>query len=169
MTVLVLIGPAATEPVEIARRVAEGRELTAFVDVATVVRSLDRVRGIDAESRHFLGVDMATGMAARAAADALDVVIAEAGPYRSAAAYRDGLLLLDKVTLVALTADASLLAMRDFSRGPDMLTSLGAWRQWRANLTDMMRSKPSFTDFDVILDCANWSRADLVRLISAAL
>jgi hypothetical protein len=33
----------------------------------------------------------------------------------------------------------------------------------------MVRSKPTFTDFDVILDCADRSRADLVRLISAAL
>jgi hypothetical protein len=169
MTVLVLIGPAATEPVELGRRVAEGRPFTAFIDVAAVVRTLEGVRGIDAESRHFLGVDMATGMAARLAADELDVVIGEAGSYRTAPAYRDGLLLLDKVTLVAMTADAAQLAMRDFSRGPEMLTSFGAWRQWRASLADLRTSKPSFADFDVILDCANRSRADLVRLISAAL
>lgn len=169
MTVLVLIGPAATEPVELARRVAAGRDLTAFVDVAAVVRTLAGVRGIDAESRHFLGVDTATAMAARLAADDLDVVIAEAGPYRMAPAFRDGLLLLERVTLMALTADASQLAMRDLGRGPEMLTSFGAWRQWRANLADLIRSKPSFTDFDVILDCATRSRAELVRLISAAL
>lgn len=78
MTVLVLIGPPATEPVELGRRVASGREFTAFVDVAGLVRSLAGVRGIDAESRHFLGVDMATGIADRLAADGVDVVIAEA-------------------------------------------------------------------------------------------
>lgn len=169
MTILVLLGPAATEPVELARRVADGRELTAVVDVASVVRTLDRVRGIDEDSRHFLGVDMATGMAARLAADDMDVIVAEAGPYRYAPAYRDGLMLLDRVTLAALTADATQLAMRDFSRGPEMLTSFGAWRAWRAGLSDLIRSKPSFSDFDLILDCSSRSRADLVRLISAAL
>jgi hypothetical protein len=169
MTVLVLIGPTATEPVELGRRVASGREFTAFVDVAGLVRSLDGVRGIDAESRHFLGVDMATGIADRLAADGVDVVIAEAGSYRRAPAYRDGLVLLDKVTLMALTADSGRLALRDFSRGPEMFSNLRAWRQWRADLAEMIRSKPTFTDFDVILDCADRSRADLVRLIAAAL
>lgn len=169
MTVLVLIGPVATDPVELARRVAAQREFTAVVDVAAVVRTLGGVRGIDADSRHFLGVDMATAMAARLAADDLDVVVAEAGAYRVAPAYRDGLMLVDRVTLVALTADATQLALRDFSRGPEMLTSFGAWRKWRADLADLIASKPSFVDFDVILDCSNRSRASLVRLIGAAL
>jgi hypothetical protein len=169
MTVLVLIGPVATDPVELGRRVASGREFTAFVDVAALARSLDGVRGIDAESRHFLAVDMATGIADRLAGDGLDVVIAEAGPYRRAPAYREGLMLLDRVTMMALTADSGRLALRDFSRGPEMFSNLRTWRQWRADLAEMVRSTPAFTDFDVILDCADRSRADLVRLISAAL
>ena len=48
-----------------------------------------------------------------AAADGVDVVIAEAGSYRRAPAYRDGLVLLDKVTLMALTADSGRLALRE--------------------------------------------------------
>jgi hypothetical protein len=169
MTILVLLGPAATDPVELGRRVASGRELTAFVEVAALARSLEGVRGIDAESRDLLAVDMATGIADRLAADGLDVVIAAVGPYRRATAYREGLMLLDKVTLMALTADSGRLALRDFSRGPEMFSNLRAWRQWRAELAELVTTKPTFTDYDVILDCADRSRADLVRLISAAL
>ena len=72
MTVLMMIGPTATEPVELGRRAAAGREFTAVVDVPGLVHSLDGVRRIDAESRHFLGVDMATGIADRLAAGGVE-------------------------------------------------------------------------------------------------
>jgi hypothetical protein len=70
---------------------------------------------------------------------------------------------------MALTADPGRLAVRDFSRGPEMLSGLSAWRAWRANLDQLRTCAPTFTDFDVILDCADRSRSELVRLIAAAL
>lgn len=168
MTVLVLLGPRATEPLEVARRVVSGRDLTALVDVDSLARSLAGVGGLDEESRTVLAVDMATGIADRLAADSLDVVIAQAAPYRWAAAYREGLLLLDRVTMVALTADADRLLLREIGRGVPFAT-FGAWRAWRASLAELVASKPSFTDFDLILDCAQRSRDDLARLVTAAL
>jgi hypothetical protein len=169
MTVLVLTGPVATEPVELARRVAETRSLAAVVDVGQIVAAMDSVQGADADTRRALGVDAATAMATRLAGFDLDVILAEAGPVRSTTHYRDGLLFVDRVTLMALTAEPDRLAVRDFSRGPEMLSGWGAWRAWRRNLAELRGPKPSFVDFDVILDCADRSRADLVRLIAAAL
>jgi hypothetical protein len=169
MTVLVLLGPAATEPVELARRVAEDRPLTAVVDVASVIATLAPMLGADADAKRSMGIDLATGMATRLSGLGIDVILAEATPRRSTSAYRDGLLFVDRVTLMALTADPGRLAMRDLSRGPDMLSGLHAWRSWRANLDQLRTSTPTFTDYDVILDCADRSRADLVRLIAAAL
>ena len=169
VTVLVLIGPVATEPVELARRVAEGRPLTVVIDVAEVVAQLAPMVGADDDTKRTLGVEMATAMAGRLAGYDIDVILAEAGPYRSTAPYRDGLPLVRAVTVTALTADPDRLAVRDFSRGPEMLSGLGAWRRWRRNLDQLRGPKPTFDEFDVILDCANRSRADLVRLIGGAL
>ena len=169
MTVLVLIGPAATQPVELARRVAESRPLTAVIDVAGLVTSLEPVRGADAETKHLLGIDLATAMATRLSEDGVHAIVAEATRQRSTAVYRDGLLFAERVTFMALTADPERLALRDFGRGPEMLTGLRAWRTWRQGLDELRSSVPTFTDYDVILDCADRSRADLVRLISAAL
>jgi hypothetical protein len=169
MTVLVLLGPAATEPVELARRAVEDRPLTAVLDVAAVIATLDAVVGADSDAKRTLGIDLATGMATRLSGLGIDVILAEATPNRSTATYRDGLLFADAVTLMALTADPGRLAVRDFSRGPDMLSGLSAWRSWRANLDQLRTSTPTFTDFDVILDCADRSRSELVRLIAAAL
>lgn len=169
MTVLVLTGPVATEPVELARRVAEDRALTVVIDVGQVIATLDPMAGADADTKRVLGIDMATAMAARLDTYELDVILAEAGPYRHTDPYRTGLLLVENVTLMALTAHPDRLAVRDWSRGPEMLSGLGAWRTWRRNLAELRGPKPTFVDFDVILDCADRSRADLVRLISGAL
>jgi hypothetical protein len=169
MTVLVLTGPVATEPVELARRVAEGRALTAVIDVGDAVASLAPMTGADDDTKRAIGIDLATAMAARLATYEIDVLLVEAGPYRHTDRYRDGLLLVDDVTLMALTAEPDRLALRDWSRGPEMLSGWGAWRTWRRNLAELRGPKPTFVDFDVILDCANRSRADLVRLIAAAL
>lgn len=169
MTVLVVIGPRATEPVELARRAAEGRPLTVVIDVAAVTGMLGDMRGADDDTRRTLGIDLATAMATRLAGFDIDVILAETVPHGSTAGYRDGLLFVDKVTLMALTADPGRLALRDFSRGPDMLSGPKAWRTWRANLAQLSTSKPTFVDYDVILDCAMHSRADLVRLIGGTL
>lgn len=169
MAVLVLLGPTATEPVELARRAAEGRPLTVVIDVAVVIATLDPMIGADRDTKRSLGIDAATSMATRLAGFDIDVILAEATAHRSTALYRDGLLFADQVTLMALTADPNRLALRDFGRGPDMLSGLRAWRDWRAHLDQLRDSRPTFTDYDVILDCANQSRADLVRLIAAAL
>lgn len=169
MTVLVLTGPVATEPVELAHRVAEDRALTAVLDVGQVIASLAPMVGADTDTKRAMGIDMATAMAARLATYDIDVILAEAGPYRHTDSYRNGLLMVDNVTLMALTAHPDRLAVRDWSRGPEMLSGLGAWRTWRRNLAELRGPRPTFVDFDVILDCANRSRADLVRLIASAL
>lgn len=169
MTVLVVTGPKATEPVAIARRVAEGRPTTVVIDVAEVVAMLAPMLGADDDTKRSLGIDMATAMATRLAGYEIDVILAEVAAPGSTAVYRDGLLFVDRVTLMALTADAENLAIRDLGRGPDMISGIRAWRTWRANLAELRGPKPSFVDYDVILDCADRSRADLVRLISAAL
>lgn len=164
-----LTGPVATEPVELARRAAEDRPLTVVIPVADVIRTLGPMAGADEDTKRAIGIDLATAMAARLATYEVDVILAEAGPYRHTDGYRDGLLLVDQVTLMALTAEPDRLALRDWSRGPEMLSGWGAWRTWRRNLAELRGPKPTFVDFDVILDCANRSRADLVRLIAAAL
>lgn len=169
MTVLVLIGPAATEPVELARRAAEDRPLTVVIDVAAVAGSLAPLPDADPDTRHLLGIDAATAMATRLSEDGIDVVLAEATRHRSTAVYRDGLLFAERVTLMALTADPDRLALRDFGRGPEMLSGLRAWRTWRSRLDELRANEPTFTDYDVILDCGTRSRAELVRLIAAAL
>jgi hypothetical protein len=169
MTVLVLIGPRATEPVELARRVAEGRALTAVFDVADVIGMLSGLQGADDDTKRMLGIDLATAMASRLAGLDVDVILAEAAAHGSTAAYRDGLMFVDSVTLVALTADPGRLALRDLGRGPDMLSGISAWRSWKAHLAQLGASKPTFVDYDVILDCADRSRADLVRLIRGTL
>jgi hypothetical protein len=155
--------------VAIARRVAEHRPLTVVIDVADVIATLEPMVGADEDTKRSLGIDMATAMATRLAEYEIAVILAETGPPRSTAVYRDGLLFVDRVTLMALTAEADDLAMRDLGRGPEMISGISAWRTWRANLAELRGPKPSFVDFDVILDCADRSRADLVRLISAAL
>jgi len=169
MTVLVLSGPTATEPVEIARRVAEGRPLTVVIDVAPVIASLDPMIGADDDTKRALGIDLATAMATRLDGFDIDVILVEAAPPGSTSAYRDGLLFVDRVTLMALTANADHLAMRDLGRGPEMISGIRAWRTWRNNLAQLRGPAPTFVDFDVILDCADRSRSDLVRLIAAAL
>jgi hypothetical protein len=169
MTVLVLLGPAATEPVALARRASEGRPLTVVLEVAAVIGGLAPMLGADQDTKRTLGIDLATAMATRLAGFGIDVILAEETPHRSTAAYRDGLLFVDRVTLMALTADPNRLAVRDFSRGPDMLSGLRDWRAWRSGLDQLRASTPTFTDYDVILDAADRSRADLVRLIAAAL
>lgn len=169
MTVLLLTGPTATEPVQIARRVAEKRPLTVVVDVGEVVATLEPMVGADDDTKRSLGIDLATAMATRLAGFDIDVILAEVSRPRSTAPYRDGLIFVDRVTLMALTAQPESLAMRDLGRGPEMITGLRAWRTWRNNLSELRGAKPSFVDFDVILDCADRSRSDLVRLITAAL
>lgn len=169
MTVLVLNGPTATEPLQIARRVAENRPLTAVIDVGEVVAMLAPMIGADDDTKRSLGIDLATAMATRLAGFDIDVILAEVSRPRSTAAYRDGLMFVDRVTLMALTAQPESLAMRDLGRGPEMITGIRAWRTWRNNLSELRGAKPTFVDFDVILDCANRTRSDLVRLITAAL
>lgn len=169
MTVVVLVGPGMTEPAELARLVAAGRELTAFVDLAAVVHTLDPIRGLDSESRHLLGIDVAAATAAQLASDNLDVIVGGAGSYSDAAVYREGLLLVERLTMVALTAHPDRLAAWYFGRGTDLLGGSRGWRDWRANRAELLTSRPSFADFDVILDCGIRSRLEIVRLLTAAL
>lgn len=170
MTILVLVGPAATEPIAIARRVAEARPLTVVIDVGEVVATLHAMVGADDDTKRALAVDLATAMATRLAAYDIDVVLVEVGRPGSTAAFRDGLMFVERMTLMALTAEPEVLAKRDLGRGPDMITGIRAWRTWRHNLAELNGVvKPSFVDYDVIIDCANRSRSDLVRLITAAL
>ncbi len=169
MTVLVLQGPTATEPLQIARRVAEGRPLTVVVDVGEVIATLEPMTGADEDTKHSLGIDLATAMATRLAEFGIDVILVEIIRPQSTAAYRDGLLFVDRVTLMALTADPTNLAKRDLGRSPEMISGIRAWRTWRDNLSELRGAKPTFVDYDVILDCASRRRSDLVRLITAAL
>lgn len=169
MPVVVLVGPAATRPLDVARGVAARRALTAVIDVRELHRSMVDVVGADPDAQVTLAAEAACAIGGRLDMFDLGVVLVDTFRPGAMRTYREGLVFVSSVTLIALTADPLLLATRGMARTPFRPSGLGAVRDWRGKLAELRGVHPNPEEFDLVIDCSAVAPVTVADTIERAL
>lgn len=171
MTILILVGHPATNPLEIARDVAARRELATVIDVQALTSMMGATRGVDPDTARIVAIDLACGMATRLDALGLHALLVDAHRPGDTGPFRTRLILVDAYTIVALLAQHDPQVRRDLGRDPALSSDPAAYRSWHRRILDA-RTPATVThvDFDVIIDITRRApRAETVALLDALL
>jgi hypothetical protein len=171
MTILILVGHPATNPLEVARDVAARRDLATVIDVQALAAMMGATRSVDPDTARVVAIDLACGMATRLDALGLHAILVDAHRPGDTNAFRTRLLLVETYTIVALLAQHDRQVRRDLGRDPAISSDPVAYRSWHRRILDA-RTPTSVThvDFDVIIDITRRApSAETVALLDALL